>query len=236
MNKNYINKDLLIGLNPNSKLIKEYKSSLTSLSKVQWEASIGLILGDASLQTQDKGITYRLKFEWGNKNKPYLDHVFNLFNEWVISSPHQKTRTSPKGNTVVNWGFQTVSHSAFNELGDLFLSNAKKSIPDSLIEKHLTGRGLAYWFMDDGGKLDYNKNSKNQGVVLNTQSFTEKEVLKMSEELSSKFNFECSVRSNKGKKIIVINSVSYPLFINLVDPYIIPVMRYKLPAVTSCKY
>ena len=31
--------------------------------------------------------------------------------------------------------------------------------------------------MDDGGKLDYNKNSKNQSIVLNTQSFTDLEVI-----------------------------------------------------------
>ena len=76
-------KDLLIGLSPNSKLIKEYKKSLTNLNTIQWEASIGLMLGDASLQTQNKGKNYRLKFEWSDKTKSYLDHVYPLFYEWV---------------------------------------------------------------------------------------------------------------------------------------------------------
>ena len=57
--------------------------------------------------------------------------------------------------------------------------------------------------MDDGGKLDYNKNTKNKSVVLNTHSFTTFEVETMSEQLSSKFNLICEVRSNKDKKIIV---------------------------------
>jgi|SRR2546423_14777660 hypothetical protein len=95
-------KELLIGLSPNSKAIKEYKQSLTSLTNEQWEASIGLMLGDASLQTQNNGKTYRLKFEWSAKSKPYLDHVFNLFDEWVLSNPHKKSRLSPKGNLVIN--------------------------------------------------------------------------------------------------------------------------------------
>jgi hypothetical protein len=30
--------------------------------------------------------------------------------------------------------------------------------------------------MDDGGRLDYNKNSKNYSIVLNTHSFTDLEV------------------------------------------------------------
>jgi hypothetical protein len=83
--------------------------------------------------------------------------------------------------------------------------------------------------MDDGGKLDYNKNSKNKSIVLNTQSFTEEEVQMLSKELKAKFNFECELRSNKGKKIIVISNNSYPLFYELVSPFIIPEMRYKLP-------
>jgi len=224
-----INKELLIGINPNSRLIKEYKQSLISLSTIQFEASIGLMLGDASLQSQNKGKTYRLKFEWSDKTKPYLDHVFNLFDEWVLSNPHKKSRFSPKGNLVVNWGFQTISHEAFNSLADLFLINNKKGITESLIQDHLSSRGLAYWFMDDGGKLDYNKNSKNKSLVLNTQSFTDKEVDILSYGLIAKFNLDCSVRSNKGKKVIVINNHSYPLFLDLVSPYIIPEMMYKLP-------
>lgn len=223
-------KNNAIGRGPNSKQIKVYKNLfLSSLSAEQWEASIGLMLGDASLQSQNKGKTYRMKFEWSDKNKSYVDHVYNLFYKWVLSSPHKKSRLSPKGNLVVNWGFQTLSHEAFNPLAELFLNNNKKGVQNSLIMNHLTGRGLAYWFMDDGGKLDYNKNSKNKSIVLNTQSFTEEEVQMLSKELKAKFNFECELRSNKGKKIIVISNNSYPLFYELVSPFIIPEMRYKLP-------
>ena len=167
-------KNEVIGLGPNSTKLKEYKDSLIELSIEQKEAIIGLMLGDASLQSQNKGKTYRIKFEWGDKNKAYVLHVFNLFDEWLLSQPHKKERLSPKGNLIINWGFQTLSHSAFNILADLFINEkGQKSVPKELIKNHLTGRGLAYWFMDDGGKLDYNKNSKNTSIVLNTQSFTE---------------------------------------------------------------
>jgi hypothetical protein len=231
MKNKIINKNLLLGLNPNSKLIKEYKKSLINLSTIQFEASIGLMLGDASLpaEQQNKGLNYRLKFEWSNKNKPYLDHVFNLFDEWVLSNPHEKARYSPKGNLVINWGFQTISHEAFNPLAKLFLVNNKKGITEALIHNYLTERGLAYWFMDDGGKLDYNKNSKNKSLVFNTQSFTDNEVEMLTKGLIDKFNFDCSIRSNKGRKIIVLCNNSYPLFFKLVNPYIIPAMKYKLP-------
>jgi hypothetical protein len=234
-----INKELILGLNPNSNLVKLYKKSLKFLTKEQKEASIGLMLGDASLQSQNKGKTYRMKFEWSNKNKAYLDHVFSLYNEWVLSEPHKKVRMSPNNNEIINWGFQTISHEAFNFLGDLFLAAASpegtpegtqgKSVPKNLILDHLTPRGLAYWFMDDGGKLDYNKGSKNRSIVLNTQSFKELEVKNMTEELSHKFNLICSNRKNKGKDIIVIKSESFDTFYDLIEPYTVEEMKSKLP-------
>ena len=224
-------KNEVIGLGPNSTKLKEYKDSLIELSIEQKEAIIGLMLGDASLQSQNKGKTYRIKFEWGDKNKAYVLHVFNLFDEWVLSQPHKKERLSPKGNLVINWGFQTFSHKAFNYLAELFLldKGGKKGISVNLIQDHLTPKGLAYWFMDDGGKLDYNKNSKNRSVVLNTHSFTDLEVEKMCDQISNKFELLCEVRSNKNKKIIVIKDTSYSRFYSLINPYLLEEMKYKLP-------
>ena len=98
-----------------------------------------------------------------------------------------------------------------------------------MIKDHLSKRGLAYWFMDNGGKLDYNKNSKNQGLVLNTQSFSKEEVEMMSKELNVKFNLSTSLRLNKNKYVIVINSTSFQRFLDLTYQFIIPSMRYKLP-------
>ena len=84
-------KEQLIGKSPNSKLFKEYKNSLINLNQIQFETSVGLVLGDASLNSCNKGKTFRLKFEWSDKNKPYVDHVYALFDEApgarVISPP-----------------------------------------------------------------------------------------------------------------------------------------------------
>lgn len=188
------------------------------------------MLGDASLQTQNKGKTYRMKFEWGDKHQAYLFHVYNLLDEWVLAQPHKKIRLNSNLNFVTTWAFQTLSHEAFNILAELFIINNKKGIIKDLIKNHLTARSLAYWFMDDGGKLDYNKNSKNFSVVLNTQSFIKEEVEIMAVELSNKFNLNCSTRTNKGKQIIIIDHSSYNKFLNLIKPYLIPEMEYKLPS------
>ena len=101
MNKKIL-KNEIIGLGPNSTKVKEYKNSLIELTKDQKEAAIGLMLGDASLQSQNDGKTYRIKFEWGDKNKAYAMSVFQLFDDWILSQPHKKSRISPNGNIVIN--------------------------------------------------------------------------------------------------------------------------------------
>jgi hypothetical protein len=232
LNKNITNSRVLLECKtkgPNNKLLKEYKKRLFLLSSIQREASIGLMLGDASLQTQNGGKTHRMKFEWGDKNKIYAEHVLSLFDEWVLSPMHKKTRINVNNNTVVTWGFQTISHNAFNYLKSLFLINNHKGVVDNLVKDHLTEIGLAYWFMDDGGKLDYNKNSNNKSIVLNTHNFTLEEVNVMANQISSKFNLDTYVKLNKKKYIIVIKSNSFGNFIKLTHNYIISEMRYKLP-------
>jgi intein-encoded DNA endonuclease-like protein len=75
----------LMNFSPNSKALHELKAKLVGLTHVQFEAAIGLILGDASIQSQNKGRTYRLKFEWGDINKDYAFHVHDLLKEWILS-------------------------------------------------------------------------------------------------------------------------------------------------------
>lgn len=213
---------------PNSNALKLYKSQLGSLTQIQFETAIGLILGDVSIQSQNKGKTHRLKFEWGDINKEYAFHVYSIYKEWILTEPKKRSRININQNEVNTWWFQTISHEAFNPLAELFLKNNKKSIPTNLIRDHLTPRGLTYWFMDDGGKLDYSSN-EGKGIVFNTHSFTEEEVLQMCIELKEKFSLDCKVKFNKNKPIIGISGKNYEVFNQLINPYILSSMKRKLP-------
>lgn len=103
------------------KLLQEYKKTL-SLSKTLFEISVGLLLGDASLQTQDGGKIYRLKFQQSdNLHRDSLFHLHQLFYDWALSPPYFDEKRNM-------WSFQTISHSDFGQLAQLFVldSNAKK--------------------------------------------------------------------------------------------------------------
>ena len=130
-----------------SRAIEAYKTTLR-LSDVQREMLVGILLGDACLESQNAGRTHRLKIEQGAAHADYVRHLYEVFREWVLSPPRPKQgRTS--GVTTINIAFQTVSHKDLSHFGELFYRNQRKIVPDNVGDP-LTARGLAYWFMDDG--------------------------------------------------------------------------------------
>lgn len=74
----------MITFNGNS--FKQYKKTL-KLTKSQREILIGVILGDAHLETQDNKQTYRIKFAQSVAHKPYLGHLYDIFKDWVLTPP-----------------------------------------------------------------------------------------------------------------------------------------------------
>jgi hypothetical protein len=214
------------------KLLALYKQQLNHLSPTQLETAIGLCLGDASLNTQCKQKRqYRMKFEW--KQEKYAFHIYEIFDDWILSPPKLVSRINPSsGGTSETWRFQTFSHPALSVLADLFLDQqGRKQVPAGLIANHLTARGLAYWYMDDGGIADQGRFATN----LHTQGFKPSEVEVMCQELSEKFAITCWPKKNKQGLCIVISGHSYEVFRNTIKPWVIPSMLYKLPVRTAVK-
>lgn len=211
-------------LSPNSSQFKRYKDTLKGLTLMQYQAAIGLILGDARIELSKSGYGALLKFEWGNVNKEYAFHVYELFLDYCLTPPRKQVRINVNGNEVTTWCFQTLSHKDFLGLANLFLINGKKIVPNKLIFNHLTEVGLAYWFIDDGGI----NGSHSYGIQINTQSFTVEEVDYMCTEIQQKFGLICWRGKNKGKPIVVISSKSYSIFVTLVNGHIVPSIKHKL--------
>ena len=142
-----------------SHAIEAYKATL-ELTSLQREVLVGLLLGDACLETQNRGRTYRLKIEQVARRQAYVDHLYSLFEEWVLTRPSVRTKRASNGSVTENLAFQTMSHSAFRFYAQQFYVGGRKSVPE-LISHWLTPRGLSYWFMDDGSL----KSSQSKGVL-----------------------------------------------------------------------
>ncbi len=104
----------------NSKIYWEYINSRPPQSSFQKQALIGIILGDGSQNTQNGGKSFRVKFEWGGKNKDYAYHVFYLFKEYILMDvPQTKIRLNSNDRQVTTWRFNTISSPIFNEIAML---------------------------------------------------------------------------------------------------------------------
>lgn len=199
-----------------SKEIEVYKKKL-KLRRIQREVLVGILLGDAHLETQNRGRTYRLKIEQSFKHRNYVEHLYEIFKAWVLTPPKIKMH-----NRKIY--FQTVSHGAFRFYAHQFYRDKKKKVP-KLVHRWLTPRAVAYWFMDDGSI----KSRQSKGVIFNTQGFSRDDVKRLIDVLSEKFGLESKLRKQKEGFQIYVSGKSYEKFCKIVLPYIIEDMKYKIP-------
>ncbi len=193
------------------------------LTQEQREVIVGVLLGDAHLETRNRGETYRLKIEQSEGHRDYAEHLYDVFKPWVLTAPQPK-RVVSRGSVSVNWWFQTVSHGAFRFYAQQFYRDGRKSVP-RLTGRWLKPRGLAYWFMDDGSL----KWRQSRAVLLNTQGYDRSDVEMLARVLTQQFALETMLRRQVEGYQIVIVGRSLDRFVDLITPYLLPSMTYKIP-------
>ena len=206
-----------------SRQIEEYKRGLI-LDDVQREILVGILLGDACLESQNNGRTFRVKVEQSASHESYVRHLFDAFRGWVLSPPRSKRCTASNGTLTMSWAFQTVSHAAFRFYAHQFYTDGRKCVP-KLIHHWLTPRGLAYWYMDDGSM----KSQQSKGVIFNTQGFMLCDVERLCGVLESGFDLRAQPRRQPDGSQIYVSGTSFERFLALIEPHLIPEMRYKIP-------
>ena len=167
----------------------------------------------------------RLKIEHSYKQKEYVDWFYNEFKNWVRTKPKQKLK-KVWSKIHKNYGFSTYSHRLLGIFQKDFYVEKKKVIPNNL-SKDISPLTLAVWFMDDGSI----KSNRHKGVFLNTQSFVEADVKKLQGILESKFGIISTTRKDETGEQIYLGGNSGEKFIEIIEPYIIPSMKYKIPRV-----
>ena len=205
-------------------VIENYKTTL-SLTKRQEEILIGTILGDVHLEKLYTPELSRLKVEHSYKQKDYVNWLYSEFKNWVRTEPKSKIK-NVWGKIHTNYGFCTYGHRLLGNFQKEFYQEKKKIIPADLI-KGITPLVLAVWYMDDGSI----KSSKHKGVFLNTQSFNKEGVGELQNILKNKFGVMTTTRTVPGGKQIYLGGKSGEKFIEIIHPYIIPSLKYKIPRV-----
>ena len=203
------------------------------LTDFQKEVIFGTMLGDLTAERSQKTGNTRLRFYMSSINKDLIYHLYSIFKSYVKTEPKFINRKLNKLTNIEHTDiyFSTLKYPMFNWVyDDFYVKNENKNIkiiPKDSINS-LTSISLAYWIMDDGS---FNK-CKGY-LILCTDSYSREEVLHLIDILKNKFNLSAALVSIKKKNKnfyyrVRVNKSSMPHLIELVKPYIIPSMVYKL--------
>lgn len=198
----------------------EEKKKLTTLQK---EVLVGILLGDAHLETQNNGRTYRLKIEQSVEHKDYVFHLYGLFKEFC-SKDEEKGPRFYKNGPKHNVSFATLADPVFNFYGKLFYKDKKKVIP-KILKKLLTSKGFAYLYMDDGSM----KSKDSKGVNLNLYNFSNSELDFLCIILKEKFSIDCWRTKDRSSSRIYVSGKSYEKLREVIYSDLLPCFHYKFP-------
>lgn len=190
------------------------------------EVLVGCLLGNASIEKKPGGCG-RLRFAQALVSKEYIEHLYEIFKNFVLTPPCVVVNTKyvkehgPKYKCIA---FSTLSFAIYSYFSDMFYtSDGGKQIPKS-IEDLLTERGLAYWFMDHGSR------DGSRGYRLSTRCTVFEDMEFLLKVLENKFGLACSLHKT-GNLVyykIYIKAQSVKKFNDLISNYVLPCFTHKL--------
>lgn len=211
-----------------SNAIEESKRHL-QLSDRQREIVVGLLLGDGHLESQDGGRTYRLKIEHGIAQRAYVDWLDDMFRDWVRTPPQRRSIVlQATGKRYEKYWFNTLSVAPFRFYAQQFYRDGRKVVP-KLIHRWLTPLALAIWYMDDGSV----KSSAHATVLFNTHAFERMDLVRLQRAFDRRYGIATTLRRQREGMQIYLLSKTIETFRQMIVPFILPSMQYKLPKVWS---
>jgi hypothetical protein len=211
-----------------------------TLTQQQKDLLVGTLLGDGNLQTGTRGCTWRYRAIQKAEHKEYLFHKYEIMKEFCSTEPQLSQVADVRTNkTYKRWIFSTNVHDSFRFYGNMFYTYDKKTqrmvkdVPVN-IEKFLTPGAVAYWYMDDGS-LKYP--GKSNAMRICTESFSNDGVRRLERALKTLYNIEAThTKKNtmvNGNKVpvglrVAINEKPSAAFRELIEPYLVDCMKYKV--------
>ena len=208
-----------------SKAIEESKNRI-KISERQRSIIVGTLLGDGHLETTDKGRTYRLKITHSVRQKEYIEWLYEELKNLIRTPPQRKTKEGANKIYEEYW-FNTYSLGPLRFYGQQFYAGRDKIVP-KIIGKLIDPLAMAVWFMDDGSY----KSNRHKTYIIHALSFKKKDLELLCEVLEKKYGIKTSLHKQHYKSSVkwrlYVLSRSAERFKNLIEPYIVPSLKYKL--------
>jgi len=193
------------------------RDDIEDFSSEQKELIIGTVLGDASILQNSRGNAH-LSIAHSVKQLDYLQYKQELLKPFSRPIGEYGRYDKRYGRTYWTHRFFTRCHPFLTELRQVFYGNNGKELPAKIIE-NLTARSFSFWYFDDGN------NMTGYATTICTVSFPVDQVRTACEILGDKWGISCHPTKD-GR--IYIRAGSYDRMEQLIQPFMIPSMEYKL--------
>lgn len=215
----------------------KHKNIDESLTIEEEQFIFGKLLGDGSVYQGPTSVNARIGFAHIVKNKDYVDYCYRLIKRWCHKPPryvkykrNPKVYKNPEGEKYV---LETMSHPEFSRIRRLFYERGRKIVNRDILN-NITPLGLAIWYQDDGSLEKCSRSHKPNGARLHTLQFPKESVEMIVQWLEETYDIKANLnRSQKGKDgisqySIRIGKKQLDKFFNLIKPYVVDSMKYKI--------
>lgn len=208
-----------------------HKRNDLKMTEIQVQCVLGTLLGDGSLSYRKKTDTFEYQLSHCKEQKGYIKHIANILGVKVNKYIKSKNSFS-SGKQYYKISFHNKYE--LDKIAKLVIKNNKKIFSEEW-SRLLSPQAIACWFMDDGSSYSDKRKKSTIAVRFSTESFDKRE-LDLLQNMLLSFNVETTLQKKhikyNGKKryayIIYIKQKSVNIFMDLVEPYIISCMRYKI--------
>ena len=197
------------------------------LSKRQKAIIYGLALGDGYLQKTGR-FNARVRLEHSEKQREYVWWLRERLATVFASKPTRLSRIHPKtGKTYYYLRLQSNSSPWLGKLRVQFYDlSGKKRVPQQISSFLSSPLSLAVWYMDDGY---YYARDKSAHFYL--PQYPEADARRLIGALQANFSLAPSLycRPDRRSCQLTLTGDNLRRLTKIINPYLIPSMRYKLP-------
>ncbi len=196
------------------------------LNKTQKFIIYGLILGDGYLQATSQN-NARLRVEHSDKQKHYIDWIYDQLKNVFNDKPKKIVRRHPKTKKYYTYyRLQSNSSPVLGKIRRDFYTPKGKIIPNNISKYLKSNLTLAIWYMDDGHYYRRDKSAHFYLSLLDKDS--QKNLLKC---LFDNYDLNGKIYCRPDRKACQLNfrSKDKDKLFSLIKPYILSEFNYKLP-------
>lgn len=207
-----------------SKLLSRNKEIIPS--REQLEILTGTLLGDSSLQyyPQYGNTAPMFKCDHGKNQYEYTNLLYEKLQSLNSSFKTYKRKDKRTNKEYTSYIVTTTNNPYFHTMYNQLYSSGKKEISSEFLN-NFTIKSLAYLFMDDGY-------ANQKTLFICTDCYSYESVLNLRNHIENNFNLKFSIVKHENYYRLRLSQCDLLRFKELLNPYIIESLKYKLNSVS----